>query len=75
MTTWDLEDWQAHYDERAAIIEYDGKIQRSPAEILAFNECVAKHMAEHPGETRPQARQALSWLLPSQTRQDLGLTT
>lgn len=32
---WDEEDWQAAYDERAAILEYDEGLPRAEAERLA----------------------------------------
>ena len=37
---WTAEDWRGHYDERAAIAEYDGKLSRAEAEALAFEHCV-----------------------------------
>jgi hypothetical protein len=35
---WDEEDWQAAFDERAAILEYDGGFPRAEAERLAGDE-------------------------------------
>lgn len=32
---WDAEDWQMAFEERAAILEYDGGFSRSEAERLA----------------------------------------
>jgi len=32
---WDAEDWQMAFEERAAILEYDGGFTRSEAERLA----------------------------------------
>ena len=32
---WDATDWQAEYDERAAIMEFDGGVSREEAERLA----------------------------------------
>src|SRR5919107_3271291 len=37
----DLEDWQAYFDERAAIREYDGGFPRPEAERLALKDTVA----------------------------------
>ena len=34
-TTWDAEDRQAHFDERTAIMEFDGVLDRAEAERLA----------------------------------------
>ena len=35
------EDWQAHYEERAAIRQFDGELPKREAEALAFNETTA----------------------------------
>src|SRR5215207_6707689 len=35
------EDWQAHYEERAAICQFDGELPKREAEALAFNETTA----------------------------------
>jgi hypothetical protein len=37
---WSAEDWQAFFDERAGIAEYDGGRSRQEAEALAFEHCV-----------------------------------
>jgi hypothetical protein len=39
---WSAEDWQAFFNERAAIAEFDGGLQRPKAEVQAFSECVAE---------------------------------
>src|SRR5262245_38893572 len=39
---WSAEDWQAFFDERAAIAEFDGGSPRPQAEALAFSECVTE---------------------------------
>jgi hypothetical protein len=73
MTTYDREDWQALYDERAAISEIDGNLRRDSAEILAFGECVNRYMAQNPTVDRDTARKALSWLLTEQVRRSIGV--
>jgi hypothetical protein len=45
--TWGSEDWQACYDERAAIAEYDGKLSRAVAEALAFDCCTSEWLYRH----------------------------
>ena len=45
---WDATDWCALYDERAAIREYDGELPRLNAERLAFDDCVAHWLVQHP---------------------------
>ena len=45
---WGPEDWQAHYDERAAIAEFDGGLCRPEAEERAFNCCVAEWLGRNP---------------------------
>jgi hypothetical protein len=36
----DLEDWQAYFDERAGIREFDGGLPRAEAELRAFEDTV-----------------------------------
>ena len=43
-------DWQALYDERAAIREIDGELPCLNAEQLAFDDCVAHWLVQHPPE-------------------------
>ena len=40
---WDANDWQAFFDERAAIAEYDGRLLRADAEMLARQTGVKTH--------------------------------
>lgn len=42
---WDEEDWQAAFDERAGILEYDGGWPRPEAERLAREEIDARRAA------------------------------
>ena len=41
MPVWSSDDWQAWFDERAAILEYDGGHDREVAEALAAKELEA----------------------------------
>ena len=45
---WAAEDWRAHFDERAAIAEFDGGLSRPEAEALAFEHCVAEWLYHNP---------------------------
>jgi hypothetical protein len=45
---WSIEEWQALYDERAGIAEFDGGLPRREAEALAFEHCVAEWLMRHP---------------------------
>jgi hypothetical protein len=47
-SSWAQADWQAYFDERAAIREYDGGLSRSEAERLAFDDAVAHWLSAHP---------------------------
>lgn len=49
--SWDAADWQAYYDERAAIAEYDGGLSRAEAEALAFESCVAEWLIRNAGRS------------------------
>jgi hypothetical protein len=39
---WSAEDWQAYFDERAGIAEFDGGLPRPEAEARAFEYCVVE---------------------------------
>ena len=39
-SAWDIEDWTHHFDERAAICEYDGGLVSTTAEEVAYWSCV-----------------------------------
>jgi hypothetical protein len=45
---WTVDDWRAHYDERAGIIEFDGGLTRSEAEAQAFACCIAEWLNRNP---------------------------
>lgn len=51
---WSAIDWQAYFDERAAIAEYDGGLSRADAEAQAFECCISRWLADHP-QTQPDA--------------------
>src|SRR6516164_599160 len=42
LSGWSTADWQAHFDERAGIIEFDGDLPRPEAEARAFEYCVVE---------------------------------
>ena len=44
---WSAEDWQAFFEERAGIAEFDGGLLRSEAEGLAFACCVVEWLNRH----------------------------
>jgi len=45
---WAAEDWQAFYDERAGIFEFDGRMPRPAAEAQAFEACVVEWPNRNP---------------------------
>ena len=45
---WSAEDWQAFFDERAGIAEFDGGLSRAEAEASAFAHCVAEWLNRNP---------------------------
>ena len=51
--SWSIEDWQAFFDERAGIAEYDDGLSRQEAEALAFQHCVVEWLMRHPVQSRP----------------------
>jgi hypothetical protein len=52
---WRAEDWQAIFEERAAIIEFDAKLSREQAEARALAWCVAEWLTPTPSDQRPTA--------------------
>jgi hypothetical protein len=47
-TAWDAEDWQAHFNERAGIAEFDAGMTRPEAEARAYDACVSEWCNQHP---------------------------
>jgi hypothetical protein len=45
---WSTEDWQAYFDERAAIAEFDGGLSRPEAEKRAVEHCISEWLYQHP---------------------------
>jgi hypothetical protein len=50
---WTAEDWQALFDERAAIAEFDGGLPRPEAEAGAFGACVVEWLNRNPVRSAP----------------------
>jgi hypothetical protein len=62
-TTWDAQDWQAYFDERAGIIEFDGNIHRQLAEVGAWKMTLEEYQRQR-GGSAAEAAKALAWLRP-----------
>jgi hypothetical protein len=50
---WSAEDWQAFFDERAGIIEFDGGLPRPQAEAQALECSVIKWLNRNPVQSSP----------------------
>jgi hypothetical protein len=50
---WSGEDWQAFFDERAGIAEFDGGLPRGEAEARAFACCVVEWLNRNPVRSHP----------------------
>ena len=50
---WSAEDWQAFFDERAGIAEFDGGLPRAEAEARAFACCVVEWLNRNPVRSPP----------------------
>jgi hypothetical protein len=48
---WTCEDWQAFFDERAGIAEFDGELPRPRAEDQAFECCVVEWLICNPARS------------------------
>ena len=46
--SWTAAEWQAYFDERAAMREYEGGLSRPEAERLAFDDTVQHWLSTHP---------------------------
>lgn len=55
---WVAEDWQAFFDERAGVLEYDCGLRRPAAEAEAFQDCVVAWLNHYPAAS-PSGR--CSW--------------
>jgi hypothetical protein len=51
--SWDAEDWRSFFEERAAILEYDGGLPCQEAEVRALQCCVAEWLRQHPVRSEP----------------------
>ena len=54
--SWTPSDWQAYFDERAAISEFDGGLVRLEAERLAYEDALAHWLSMHPPSPTPHDR-------------------
>ena len=54
--SWAPSDWQAYFDERAAIREFDGGSVRLEAERLAYEDALAHWLSMHPPCPTPPDR-------------------
>lgn len=50
---WDATDWHAYYDERAAILEYEGGLPRPEAEARAWECCIGEWLVHHAARSDP----------------------
>ena len=50
---WSADDWQAFFDERAGITEFDGGLSRAEAEAQAFACCIVEWLNQHPAPSAP----------------------
>ena len=50
---WSAEDWQVFFDERAGIIEFDGRLSRTEAEAQALACCIVEWLNRNPTPSAP----------------------
>jgi hypothetical protein len=50
---WSAEDWRLYFEERAAIAEFDGGLQRAKAEAQTFECCVVTWLDRNPAPSAP----------------------
>jgi hypothetical protein len=50
---WAAEEWQAFFDERAGVTEFDGGLSRTSAEAKAFEACIIEWLNINPAPSLP----------------------
>jgi len=50
---WSAEDWQAFFDERAGIMEFDGRMSRTEPEAQALACCIVEWLNRNPTPSAP----------------------
>ena len=50
---WSADDWQAFFDERAGIMEFDGRLSRAEAEAQALACCIVEWLNRNPTPSAP----------------------
>ena len=50
---WSADDWQAFFDERAGITEFDGALSRAEAEAQALTCCIVEWLNRNPTPSAP----------------------
>ena len=50
---WTAEDWQAFYDERAGLAEFDNGTSRTQAERVAYDRCIVEWLHRNPVRSTP----------------------
>src|SRR6516162_11945816 len=50
---WSADDWQAFFDERAGIMEFDGRLSRTEAEAQALASCIVEWLNRNPTPSAP----------------------
>jgi hypothetical protein len=64
---WSAEDWQAFFDERAGIAEFDGGLSRAEAEAQALDCCIAEWLNRNPTRSAPGR---CAWCGQAESRDD-----
>ena len=50
---WSADDWRSFFDERAGIMEFDGRLSRTEAEAQALACCIVKWLNRNPTPSAP----------------------
>ncbi len=62
---WSAEDWRAFFDERAGIMEFDGRVSRTEAEAQALACCIVEWLNRNP---TPSAPGRCAWCCRAESR-------
>jgi hypothetical protein len=54
VSKWTPGDWREYYEEKAAVLEYDGELPKDEAEAQAWECCVVKWLNKNPEPSAPE---------------------
>jgi hypothetical protein len=66
---WSAEDWLLFFEERAAIVEFDGRLSRTEADAQALACCIVEWLNRDPA---PSAPGRCAWCCQAESKDAVG---